>query len=76
MEATTDDVQAAYKSGKLTAHQLAQAYLDRINAFDKKGPALNCIIAINPKALEDADKLDEQYKRSGPVGPLHGIRFW
>src|SRR4051794_15544130 len=72
-EATTDDVQSAYKSGKLTAHQLTQAYLDRIDAFDKKGPALNCIIAINPKALEDADKLDEQYKKSGPVGPLHGI---
>jgi Asp-tRNA(Asn)/Glu-tRNA(Gln) amidotransferase A subunit family amidase len=73
MEATTDDVLAAYKSGKLTAHRLVQEYLDRIDAFNKRGPMINCVIALNPKALEDADKLDEQYKRSGPVGPLHGI---
>ena len=73
MEATTDDVQAAYQSGKLTAHQLVQAYLDRIEAFDKRGPAINCIITLIPNALEDADKLDAQYQRSGLVGPLHGI---
>jgi amidase len=73
METTTDEVHAAYQSGKLTAHQLVQAYLDRIEAFDKHGPAIKCIITLNPKALEDADKLDEQYKRSGFVGPLHGI---
>jgi amidase len=73
METTTDEVHAAYKSGKLTAHQLVQAYLDRIEAFDKHGPTINCIITLNPKALEDADKLDEQYKKTGFVGPLHGI---
>src|SRR6266851_5675693 len=73
METTIDDVQAAYKSGKLTAHQLVQAYLDRINAYDKQGPKINSIITLNPKALEEADKLDERYKNSGFVGPLHGI---
>lgn len=73
MEATTDEVHAAYKSGKLTAHQLVQLYLDRIDAFDKHGPTINCIITLNPKALEEADKLDDQYKKVGFVGPLHGI---
>jgi amidase len=48
-------------------------YLDRINAFDKKGPKLNSIISVNPKALEEADRLDAAFKRSGMVGPLHGI---
>src|ERR1051326_2144036 len=73
LEATVDDVHNAYKSGKLTAHQLVQMYLDRIEAYDKKGPSLNAIITINPKALEDADRLDAAFKSSGLTGPLHGI---
>src|SRR5580704_8325817 len=73
METTIDQVHAAYKSGKLTARQLVQGYLDRIKTYDQQGPKINCIITLNPKALEEADGLDRQYKRSGPVGPLHGI---
>lgn len=72
-ETSIDQVQAAYKAGKLTARQLVQRYLDRIDAYDKQGPKLNAIITLNPKALEEADKLDQQYKQSGPAGPLHGI---
>jgi len=72
-EATIDDIHAAMRSGKLSARELVQAYLDRIRAFDKHGPALNCIISLNPHALEDADRLDTTFKRSGMVGPLHGI---
>ena len=48
-------------------------YLARIDAYDKKGPALNAVILVNPKALEIADSLDAKFKASGPVGPLHGI---
>src|SRR5438128_7953786 len=72
-EATIEDVHDAYKSGRLTSHQLVQLYLNRIEAYDKKGPSINAIITLNPKALEDADRLDAAYKASGPVGPLHGI---
>src|SRR5262245_39131893 len=73
VEKTIDDIHASMKSGNLTARQLIQAYLDRIDAFDKKGPAINCIITLNSQALDEADKLDAAYKRSGFVGPLHGI---
>src|ERR1044071_954649 len=73
VEATIDDIQAAYKSGQLTCRQLVQMYLDRIEAFEKKGPAINAIITVNSDALKEADRLDEAYKKSGPVGPLHGI---
>lgn len=73
MEASVDDIHAAYKSGRLTARQLTQAYLDRIAAYNKQGPAINAIITLNPHALEDADKLDAAYRKSGFVGPLHGI---
>jgi len=73
IEATIEDIHAAYRSGKLTCRQLAQMYLDRIDAFDKKGPNINALITINSDALKEADRLDAAYKASGPVGPLHGI---
>jgi amidase len=73
MEATIADVQAAYKSKELTSRQLVQMYLDRVAAYDQKGPKLNVVISLNPNALAEADKLDAAYAKSGPVGPLHGI---
>lgn len=73
VEASIDDIHEAYKSGKLTVRQLVQSYLDRIDAYDKGGPKINSIINLNPRALEEADKLDAAYKQSGFVGPLHGI---
>src|SRR4029453_4246419 len=74
VETSVDEVHAAYKSGALTAHELVQAYLDRIDAYDHKGPATNCIITINPRALAEADALDAAFKKSDRfVGPMHGI---
>ncbi len=73
-EATVADVHAAYKAHTLTAHQLVQLYLDRIAAYDQQGPAIDCIVTVNPKALEEADQLDATYAKTGKfVGPLHGV---
>jgi len=73
VETSIDDIHAAMKAGKITAHQLVQAYLDRIDAYDKRGPNINSIITLNPQALAEADRLDAEYRKSGFVGPLHGI---
>ncbi|MEX2300566.1 MAG: amidase family protein [Bryobacterales bacterium] len=73
METTIEEVHKAYADGRLTARQLTQMYLDRIEAYDKNGPKINCVITVNPDALEQADRLDAAFKQSGPVGPLHGI---
>jgi len=73
LETTIADVHAGYKSGQLTCRQLVQVYLDRIDTYDKQGPAINAILTINPEALKEADHLDEAFKVSGFVGPLHGI---
>ena len=73
LEASIDGIHAAYKSGELTCRQLVQMYLERIEAYDKKGPALNAIITLNAQALEEADRLDSQFKKSGVSAPLHGI---
>ena len=48
-------------------------YLNRIGAYDKAGPALNAVIAINPRALDIARARDEERRKTGRRGPLHGI---
>ncbi len=73
VETTITDIHAAYRSATLSARQLVQMYLDRIEAYDKQGPGINALISINPGALEDADRLDAAFGVAGFVGPLHGI---
>ena len=74
VEVTIADLEAAYVSGRTTAHAVAQAHLDRITAYDKRGPLINALITVNPRALEEADRLDALLKTTGrPVGPLHGV---
>ena len=73
-EATISDLQAAYLAGRTTARAVTQAHLDRIAAYDKRGPLINSLITVNPRALEDADRLDAALRATGrPIGPLHGI---
>lgn len=73
LEATIGDIHVAYRSGQLTARRLVEIYLDRIEAYDKKGPAINAILTTNSAALAEADRLDAAFQASGFVGPLHGI---
>jgi amidase len=74
VEATIPEIHAAMKSGKLTSHRLVQHYLDRIAAYDKKGPDLNCIVALDSQALAQADRLDAEFKKTGKfAGSMHGI---
>ena len=72
-EPTIADIHAAIRSKDLTCRQLVQMYLDRIEAYDKKGPSLNAIIVVNPNALANADILDARFANSGLVGPLHCV---
>ncbi|HEX6135685.1 MAG TPA: amidase family protein, partial [Longimicrobiales bacterium] len=73
-EATIAELHRRMLARELTAVQLVQAYLDRIAAYDKRGPALNAITVINPNALERAAELDAALARTGALtGPLHGI---
>ncbi len=73
VEASIAEVHQAMQEGRLTARQLVELYLERIEAYDKQGPALNAIVVVNPDALARADELDRQLAESGFVGPLHGI---
>jgi amidase len=73
VEATIDQIQAGFKSGEITCRQLVTAYLRRIEAYDKAGPHLNAIQAVNRHALDEADRFDAVLRTSGPVGKLHCI---
>lgn len=66
-------VHAGMEAGELTAVELVDRYLERIEAYDRRGPALNAVIRVNPRARERAAELDEALATSGMVGPLHGI---
>ena len=67
------DVQSAVGAGALTYERLVRLYLNRIDAYDRQGPRLNAVIAINPHALETARALDAERRATGVRGPLHGI---
>ncbi|MBT5697907.1 MAG: amidase, partial [Gemmatimonadales bacterium] len=76
IELTIAQAHQAMLSGTLTARELTQAYLDRIDAYDRNGPTFNSIILINPRVLERADELDESLRSTGSLtGALHGIPF-
>jgi amidase len=72
-EITIADLQEGMKSGKYTARAIAEKYLERIEAIDKRGPSINSVMETNPDALAIAEALDKERKEKGPRGPLHGI---
>src|SRR3954466_2698215 len=72
-EATVAQLQDWMSSGRYTARQIAELYLQRIEALDRGGPRLASVIEVNPDALVIADALDAERKAKGARGPLHGI---
>ncbi|HUQ46758.1 MAG TPA: amidase [Gemmatimonadaceae bacterium] len=72
-EATIVDLQRDMVSGKRSSHDITVAYLERIAAMDRRGPALHSVIETNPDAIAIADALDRERRDRGQRGPLHGI---
>jgi amidase len=72
-EITVAELQEGMTSGRFTAHSIAEKYLERIEAIDKHGPAINSVIEVNPDALSIAKELDKERKQKHLRGPLHGI---
>jgi amidase len=72
-EMTIAQLQQGYKEGKFTISQVVTDYLSRIEAIDKKGPALNSIICINPDAVQIAQELDKELAAGKIRGPMHGV---
>ena len=70
VEATIPQMQEAMAKKQITSRQLVEQYLIRIAIYEER---LNAALAINPKALEEADALDRERAQGKLRGPLHGI---
>ena len=68
-ETTIADIHRAIRSGRITCRWLVDAYLKRIDAYDQP-TKLNSIVIVNPQALAEADRLDEEFKRTRKLRPL------
>jgi amidase len=70
VEASIRDMQAAMEQGRITSREIVLQYLARIAAYEDK---LNAVIAVNPRALEEAEARDRERAQGKIRGPLHGI---
>ncbi len=70
VEATIPQMQEALRKKRVTSRELVEQYLIRIAFYEDK---LNATIAVNPKALEEAVRLDSERRQGKIRGPLHGI---
>jgi amidase len=72
-EITIAEMQKGYADRKFTIEDVVKAYLERIEAIDKNGPALLSVIMVNPDAIKIARELDSELAAGKKRGPLHGI---
>jgi amidase len=75
VEAGIAELRGALETGRVTSLGLVDAYLARIDAFDRHGPRLNAVVVMNPHAREEARAADERRSRGQPLGPLDGIPY-
>ena len=73
LEKTIPELQAAMAAGKISSKALVGQYLARIAAYDRKGPRINSMVIVNPKAVAEAEALDRERASGRTRGPLHGI---
>ena len=72
-EASIASLQAAMTARRLSALDLVNAYLQRIELVDRRGAKVNSIIEVNPDARSIARALDAERHAGHVRGPLHGI---
>ena len=75
VEKTIAELRAALESGETTSVALVQAYLRRIDAYDRGGIRLNSVVEVNPHALSEAQESDRRRAAGQSRGPLEGIPF-
>ncbi|MFE5549861.1 amidase, partial [Streptomyces sp. NPDC056534] len=77
VETCIADLRSALEKGETTAVELLDAYLARIEAYDRPGTAtaLNAMVVMNPRARADAEASDARRARGETLGPLDGIPY-
>jgi amidase len=74
-DASLADLQAALRSGATSSVELTVLHLNRILAYDRRGPKLNAVPVLNLRALEEAARADALRGLGVELSPLHGIPF-
>ncbi len=72
-EISVAELRAALDARRVSARELVDMYLARIDQIDRHGPRLNSILEVNPDAQMIADERDAELQRGEARGPLHGI---
>jgi amidase len=72
-EMSATELLEALAAGELSALEVTQTFLDRIESMNHQGPRLHAVLELNPGALAEAEELDRRLLASGPVGSLHGV---
>jgi len=72
-EISIEEIHSGYITGRFTVKQIVNEYINRIEAFDQRGPKLNSIIMVNPDAFSISDSLDQELKNNNLKGSLFGI---
>jgi Asp-tRNA(Asn)/Glu-tRNA(Gln) amidotransferase A subunit family amidase len=61
------------RSGELTAAELVDVYIRRIDEYDTGADGVNAVVTLNDNARDRAAELDALLDSDGVSGPLHGI---
>ena len=69
-ELTVAEIHSQFQKGTFNSKQLVTSYLEQINKYNT---SLNAITFINEEALKRAEVLDQEFKTTGKLRPLHGI---
>jgi amidase len=73
IEKSIADLGDAQAQGGVSAETLTHSYLRRIERYDREGPKIGAVLALNPDALSAARALDVERRAGKLRGPLHGI---
>jgi amidase len=73
LEVTFSELAEGMDTGRWTSRTIVEEYLAAIERYDRRGPALNTILEVNPEALTLADALDAERRTTGKRSALHGI---
>ena len=75
VEASIADLRQALDSGRVSAVDLLESYLQRIAVYDGAGIRLNSVVVLNPQARADAVASDARRASGQTRGPLDGIPY-
>jgi amidase len=70
IETPIAELRQAMQEGRTTSRDIVQQYLTRIALYEDR---FNATLAVNPKALAEADERDREQAAGTIRGPLHGI---